>query len=277
MQKMINQSENLKRVVVSLIAIPIILIATYLGGYYFFAFVAVIGLISFFEFSLFAKNKGANVNLLLGATVIFIFLINQFIGFVDLITIIVLSSLLLLTVELFRNKGSAIINLGATFLGIFYIGVFSVTLISLREFYPSNSDLNIYGAYLIISILASIWIGDSAAYYGGITLGKHKLFSRVSPKKSWEGAIFGFIFSVGVMILAKVLVLNFLSWVDVLVIGIIIGTIGQIGDLVESLLKRDSEVKDSSSLIPGHGGFFDRFDSLFFCAPAIWIYLKYFV
>jgi len=277
MRKMINRSENLKRVVVSLIAIPIILIATYLGGYYFFAFVATISLISFYEFSLLVKNKGANVNLLLGAAVIFIFLINQFIGFVDLITIIVLSSLALLTVELFRNKGSAILNLGVTFLGIFYIGIFSVTLISLREFYPSNSDLNVNGAYLIISILLSIWIGDSAAYYGGITLGKHKLFPRVSPKKSWEGAIFGFIFSVGVMILAKVLELNFLSWVDVLFIGISIGTIGQIGDLVESLLKRDSEVKDSSSLIPGHGGFFDRFDSLLFCAPAIWIYLKYFV
>ena len=276
MRKMINRSENLKRVFVSLIAIPIILIGTYLGGYYFFAFVAIISLISFFEFSLLVKNKGANVNLLLGAAVIFIFLINQFIGFIELTTIIVLSSLLLLTFELFRNKGSAIINLGATFLGIFYIGIFSVTLIALREYYPSDNDLNINGAYLIISILVSIWIGDSAAYYGGITLGRHKLFPRVSPKKSWEGAIFGFIFSVGVIILAKVLVLNFLSWVDVLFIGIIIGTIGQIGDLVESLLKRDSEVKDSSSLIPGHGGFFDRFDSLLFCAPAIWIYLKYF-
>ena len=274
---MINRSENLKRVVVSLIAIPIILIATYLGGYYFFAFVAIISLISFYELNLLAKNKGANVNLLLGLAVIFVLLINQLIGFVDLITLIVLSSLSILTVELFRNKGSAIINLGATFLGIFYIGIFSTTLISLRELYPSNSDLNINGAYLIISILVSIWIGDSAAYYGGITFGKHKLFPRVSPKKSWEGAIFGFIFSVGVMILAKLLVLDFLNWVNVLVIGIITGTIGQIGDLVESLLKRDSEVKDSSSLIPGHGGFFDRFDSLLFCVPAIWIYLKYFV
>jgi len=183
--------------------------------------------------------------------------------------------LLLLGVELFRKKGSAILNLGTTFLGIFYIGIFSTTFISLREFYSVDFESDIYGAYLIISILASIWIGDSAAYYGGTTFGRHKLFPRVSPKKSWEGAIFGFIFSVGTMILAKELVLHFLSLQSAVVVGIITGTVGQIGDLVESLLKRDAAVKDSSSIIPGHGGFFDRFDSLLFSAPAIWLYLKY--
>jgi phosphatidate cytidylyltransferase len=269
-------SENLKRVVVSIAGVPLILIASYLGGYYFFSFVTIISLMSFYEFSLLVKHKGVNVNLLLGGIIIFVFLLNQFLVFVDLFSIILLSSLALLTLELFRNKGSAIFNLGSTFLGIFYIGIFSATLISLRELYSIENSINNIGAFLIISILASIWIGDSAAYYGGITFGKHKLFPRVSPKKSWEGAIFGFIFSVGTMILAKVLVLNALNWINVLVIGIIIGIVGQIGDLVESLIKRDSEVKDSSSLIPGHGGFFDRFDSLLFSAPAIWIYLKYF-
>jgi len=269
-------SENLKRVFVSLIGVPIILIASYLGGYYFFSFVVIISLISFYEFSLLVKNKGANVNLFLGGLIILILLLNQFMNFVDLFAIILLSSLSLLTVELFRNKGSAIFNLGSTFLGIYYIGVFSAALILLREFYSNDFYAENLGAYFIISILASIWIGDSAAYYGGINFGRHKLFPRVSPKKSWEGAIFGFIFSVGTMILAKVLVLNSLSWMNVIIIGIIIGTIGQIGDLVESLIKRDSGVKDSSSLIPGHGGFFDRFDSLLFSAPAIWIYLKYF-
>jgi len=269
------KSENFKRVIVALIGIPLILIASYLGGFYFFIFVAVISLLSFYEFSLLVKNKKSDVNFILGSIIIFILLLNQYISFTQLELIILLSSLSLLVFELFRNKGSAILNLGSTFLGIFYIGLFSASLISIREFYSSGNDSNDYGAFFIISILASIWIGDSAAYYGGITFGRHKLFPRVSPKKSWEGAIFGFIFSVGTLILAKVIVLNFLSWTDVLVIGIIIGLIGQIGDLVESLIKRDSEVKDSSTLIPGHGGFFDRFDSLLFSAPAIWVYLKY--
>jgi phosphatidate cytidylyltransferase len=269
-------SENLKRVIVSIIAIPVILVATYLGGYYFLTLVIIISLISFYEFSLIVRNKSAYANLLLGELIILLFLLNQFKTFVDTNTLIILSSLLLLMTELFRNKGSAILNLGVTFLGIFYIGIFSTALIALREFNSVFSENYINGAYLVISIFASIWIGDSAAYYGGTAFGKHKLFTRVSPKKSWEGAILGFIFSVATMILAQVIILEFLSILSALVIGIIIGTIGQIGDLVESLLKRDATVKDSSSFIPGHGGFFDRFDSLLFSAPVIWMYLSYF-
>jgi phosphatidate cytidylyltransferase len=269
-------SENLKRVIVSIIAIPVILVATYLGGYYFLTLVIIISLISFYEFSLIVRNKSAYANLLLGELIILLFLLNQFKTFVDTNTLIILSSLLLLMTELFRNKGSAILNLGVTFLGIFYIGIFSTALIALREFNSVFSENYINGAYLVISIFASIWIGDSAAYYGGTAFGKHKLFTRVSPKKSWEGAILGFIFSVATMILAQVIILEFLSILSALVIGIIIGTIGQIGDLVESLLKRDAIVKDSSSFIPGHGGFFDRFDSILFSAPVIWIYLSYF-
>ena len=268
--------ENLKRVIVSIVAIPVILIAAYLGGYYFLALVIIIGLMSFYEFSLIVRNKNAYVNLIFGELIILLFLINQFKTFIDANTLILLSSLLLLMMELFRNKGSAILNLGVTFLGIFYIGMFSTTLIALRELQSIFGDNYIDGAYLVISIFASIWIGDSAAYYGGTAFGKHKLFPRVSPKKSWEGAILGFIFSIATMILAHVIILDFLSMLNAFVVGIIIGVVGQIGDLVESLFKRDATVKDSSSLIPGHGGFFDRFDSLLFSAPVIWMYLIYF-
>ncbi len=268
-------TENFKRVVVSVIAIPVILAATYLGGYYFFIFVAVVGLVSFYEFSILVKNKGADAHLVWSMLVIFFLLLNQYLNIIELTTFILLISLSLLILELFRNKGSAILNLGVTFLGIFYVGIFLSSLIALREFYPDTNEYQ-RGAFILFSIFTSIWIGDSAAYYGGTALGKHKLFPRVSPKKSWEGAIFGFIFSIGAMILAKFIILDFLSLSSIVIIGLIIGTFGQIGDLVESLLKRDSDIKDSSSLIPGHGGFLDRFDSLIFSAPVIWLYLKYF-
>ncbi|MCH7516921.1 MAG: phosphatidate cytidylyltransferase, partial [Bacteroidetes bacterium] len=172
----------------------------------------------------------------------------------------------------FRNKNSAIITLGTTLLGILYFGMFAYTLLSIREFYQFNYT---QGGLLIISIFASIWICDSAAFFGGTSLGKHKLFTRVSPNKSWEGALFGLLFAIVAMVISKVVILNFLMWVDVIAIGLIVGIIGQIGDLIESLFKRDARVKDSSNIIPGHGGIFDRFDSLLYTAPALFLYIKY--
>ena len=144
----------------------------------------------------------------------------------------------------------------------------------IREFYIQPEEDYLHGGFLIIFIFASIWICDSAAYYIGTAFGKHKLFPRVSPKKSWEGAIAGFVFAILTMIASKVIFLDFLSWNSTIGIGIIIGILGQIGDLIESLFKRDSGVKDSSGLIPGHGGIFDRFDSLIFSAPWILILLN---
>ncbi len=271
-----NLSENIKRIAVSFAAIPIIILASYFGGYYFLAFVIVVSVTAYYEFILFCKKKEINANLLLASIIILLLVLNQFKHFMDVYSIIISSSLLLLIFELFRNKGSAILNLGATYLGIFYIGLFSTALLGLREFYPNVDGLYVRGGYLIISILAGIWLGDSAAYYGGTAFGKHKLFPRVSPNKSWEGAVFGFLFSLGTMIFAKLVVLDFLAWNNVIVLGIIVGIVGQLGDLIESLLKRDAGVKDSSAIIPGHGGVFDRFDSLLFVAPAVWFYLRYF-
>ena len=271
-----NLSENFKRIAVSFAAIPVIVLASYFGGYYFLTFVLFISIAAYYEFVSFCKKKAINANLWLSSIIILVLIINQFRHFIDVYTIIIISSLLLLIFELFRNKGSAILNLSAAYLGIFYIGLFSTALLGLREFYPNVDELYVRGGYLVISILASIWLGDSAAYYGGTAIGRHKLFPRVSPNKSWEGAIFGFIFSIGAMILARLIVLDFLSWNNIIVIGIIIGIVGQVGDLVESLLKRDAGVKDSSAIIPGHGGVFDRFDSLLFVAPAVWFYLRYF-
>lgn len=267
-------SNNATRVLVAIIAIPVVIGASYFGGIYFFLFTLIISTIAFYEFSVLAKNKGANVNLWVGLLSIILFLINQYSFFVSFLSIILLTVFLLSLIELFRNKDSAIINLGTTLLGIFYIGLFSTALLGIREFY--QDDLYNRGGYIIIAVLATIWICDSAAYYGGTALGKHKLFKRVSPNKSWEGAIFGFIFALATMILAKIIILNFLSWNTIIALGFMVGIFGQVGDLIESLIKRDAGVKDSSTIIPGHGGIFDRFDSLLYTAPLIFLYLSFF-
>jgi phosphatidate cytidylyltransferase len=269
-------SNNALRIIVSVFAIPVILAASYFGGIYFFIFTLFIALAAYYEFVLLAKKKGANANLWFGFISIIFLLINNFKVFIDFYSIVLFIVFVITLIELFRNNGSAILNIGASLLGIFYIGLFTSALLGIREFYPGIEELYSRGGYLIISIFASIWICDSAAYYGGTALGRHKLFPRVSPNKSWEGAIFGFIFAVITMVLAQILVLNFLSLSTAIAIGVIVGLFGQIGDLIESLLKRDAAVKDSSGIIPGHGGIFDRFDSILYTAPIILLYLKYF-
>ena len=264
-----------QRVLVAIAAIPIIIAACYFGNLFFFLFVLAIALLAYYEFYSFVINKNTHVNIWFGELIIFALLLNQYRFFISYQSLFLVIVFLISLVELFRNNGSAIINIGATLLGIFYIGLFSSAIIGIREFY--SGEVRYYdGGYLIISILVTIWICDSAAFYGGTAFGKHKLFPRVSPKKSWEGAIFGFIFAILSMMTAHEILLNFVPLSEAIIFGIIIGTIGQLGDLVESLFKRDAGVKDSSSLIPGHGGLFDRFDSLLFVAPVIFLVLKYF-
>lgn len=265
------------RIIVSLIAIPLIIAACFYGGIPFLFFTLFIGLVAFWEFAKLAQNKKANVNIMLGYLSVAIIIFNSYLKFTDVSTILIGSTVLIFLTELFRNKDSAIINIGTTLLGVIYFGVLSSSILLIREVFSGNNLLYAEGGYLIISILISIWVCDSAAFFLGSAFGKHKLFPRVSPNKSWEGAIAGFIFSIISMLIAKFYFVDFLSLQDAIVMGIIVGTVGQMGDLVESLIKRDAGVKDSSALIPGHGGILDRFDSLLLTAPVVYLYLHFFV
>ncbi len=270
-------SNTAQRILVSLVAIPLIVAVCYIGKIPFLLFVIIIGLMAFHEFYSMAKKKNIFLNLLIGFPSVIAIILNNYFQFIEFKFLLLIIVLLLLLTELFRNKSSAIQNIGASLLGIFYMGFFAASILGIREFFAYSDLLYTEGGFIIISILVSIWICDSAAFFLGTAFGKHKMFPRVSPNKSWEGAIAGFVFAVLTMIAAKALILDFLSLTDALVIGIIVGAFGQIGDLIESLIKRDAGVKDSSALIPGHGGIFDRFDSLLFSSPIIYIYLNYFV
>jgi phosphatidate cytidylyltransferase len=202
-------------------------------------------------------------------------ILNVYFKFLEFYVLFLFASIIILITELFRNKASAIINVAVTFLGILYLGLFSSSILLIREIFSESELLYSEGGYLIISIMIAIWICDSAAFFIGSAFGKHKLFPRVSPNKSWEGAIAGFVFAIVSMIAAKAIFLDIITLTDSIIIGTIVGTVGQIGDLVESLVKRDAGVKDSSAIIPGHGGIFDRFDSLLFTAPVVYIYLHF--
>lgn len=215
------------------------------------------------------------------------------------LTVLFLFLTLVMLVELFRNNGSAFLNAGATIFGVMYVGVFLASLTGLRELFGAEFPYHLaiqfvpdaaplyddslrsityaWGGWTIVAILVSIWMCDTMAYFGGLTMGKHKLFPRVSPNKSWEGAVWGFVGAVATMTIFRATLLPYLALHQALIIGVMIGVFGQIGDLIESLLKRDAGVKDSSAIIPGHGGVFDRFDSLIFVAPMLYLYIDFVV
>jgi phosphatidate cytidylyltransferase len=134
-----------------------------------------------------------------------------------------------------------------------------------------------WGGLVVVTVLSTVWICDTAAYHVGKAIGRHKLFPRVSPKKSVEGAVAGFIAAIGAALAAKFLLLGWLGTGQAVTLGVIVGVAGQAGDLFESLLKRDAEVKDSSGFLPGHGGVLDRFDSLLIVSPVAYLYLDFIV
>lgn len=171
---------------------------------------------------------------------------------------------------LFAKKEEVISHLGKIFLSIIYI-VVPFTLIVQIPFL--NATFN-YVNTTILGVFLLIWTNDTFAFIIGKNFGKHKLLERISPNKTIEGFIGGMVFT---FILSFILAQQFKthSLVQWIVIAGIVSIFGVLGDLIESMFKRQAQVKDSSNLIPGHGGFLDRFDSVIFAAPFIFIYLQF--
>ncbi len=172
---------------------------------------------------------------------------------------------------LFAKKEEVISHLGKIFLSIIYI-VVPFTLIVQIPFL--NTTFN-YVNTTILGVFLLIWTNDTFAFLVGSNFGKHKLLERISPNKTIEGFIGGmvFTFTLSFFLANQFTTLSLIQWV---VIAGIVSIFGVLGDLIESMFKRQANVKDSSNFIPGHGGFLDRFDSVIFAAPFIFIYL-YFV
>jgi phosphatidate cytidylyltransferase len=302
------------RVLVAIVAIPAIVACAWFGGYLWALFVAAVTVLALTEYAAMARAKDAapQTVLMIAASLalLLVFLHERLARDVSalagggfawplrwqaLLWVALLLGLVAPLIELYRRGGSPLRNLAATHGGVWYIGLFLASAVGVREIFcvsefpvarvfgavdlsvAQRAQLDAWGGGTVIALLAAIWMCDTAAYFGGRAMGRHKLFPRVSPNKTWEGAVWGFAAAVGTLVAARALGLSYLSAVDAVVLGGVVGVLGQFGDLVESLLKRDAGVKDSSALLPGHGGVFDRFDSFIFVAPAVFLYLDFIV
>ena len=174
--------------------------------------------------------------------------------------------------ELYLKKENPVMNWAYSMLSQLYIAL-PFAMLNVLSFHTSPMDTSVsYNPILPLSVFVFIWLSDTGAYCVGSLIGRHRLFERISPKKSWEGSIGGGIVAIGSsFIFAHYFpIMNMAEWAGLALIVVIFGTWG---DLTESLLKRQLHIKDSGAILPGHGGMLDRFDSALMAIPAAVVYL----
>ena len=169
-------------------------------------------------------------------------------------------------VELWRKKPTPIANIATTFAGVIYVAMPMVLMFTISTYLVGK-----WNPWAILAFISIIWINDVFAYLVGVMFGKHRLCERISPKKSWEGFAGGLAGAVAVSLLyCHLFGGNLLVWGG---LGLVVALTGVAGDFAESLMKREADVKDSGSIMPGHGGFLDRFDALYMSVPFAFVYL----
>ncbi len=257
-------------VVLAVIVIGSLLISNWTFGLLLLA----ITLGGVFEFYRMSRAKGIDPQKVAGycsATAIFSLGFDYFYNGsqlnIELLLFLMLIVPLMFIVELFKGGDRPFTNVGVTVLGLIYVAVPMAMLAGV----PLLLGQGEWNPYTMIFYILVIWSNDTFAYLVGTPFGKHRLNERISPKKSWEGFFGGIVGAILVSIIAAYcLESSYVMWVGV---GIITSVVGCLGDLVESMFKRTCGVKDSGNILPGHGGWLDRFDGLIFSAPFVFVFL----
>jgi len=261
------------RVLTAAVGIPVVMGLTYLGGTVFAAVIAFAGILAQLELYDLQIRLGWNPNRWLGVAMALAVMLRSEIGWSEPLLV---GFVLILIADLLRTgpDHSPTARLSGTLLGVIYPAWLFSYLTDIRLGLASTLDTaQAFGTTMMLLIL--VWVADSAAYYVGKSVGKRPLAPSLSPKKTWEGSLASVPGALAAAICFKLTWLDWLTWTDVVVLSLISGAWGQVGDLAESAFKRSVGVKDSASLLPGHGGMLDRIDSLIVVVPVYYFYLHY--
>lgn len=269
-----------RRIGFAVVALPIALWVMYAGGWLLTGFVAITAVLGVRELYAFAIMQGTRPLVRTGLASALVLPVLTYAGLStwpalreSAVYAGALWLLAVMLVGLARRASSdrPLAALAITVFGVAYAGALPCFLLAIRHL-PGHGSFDLLGAALVTLPLAITWVGDTAAMFGGMLLGGPKLAPRVSPGKTWSGSACGVVASMATAVLFARLALRplglELTLGQLLPFGAIVSVLGQAGDLAESLLKREVGLKDSSALIPGHGGVLDRLDSLYFALPA---------
>jgi phosphatidate cytidylyltransferase len=264
------------RIASGVLFVPLLIVLARTGGLTFLGFVCLQVALGIREFYQMMRRKGLVPRATLG---VLASLGLQWVAFrpqASQADFLVTAALLLgLALALRRTEWPRQVeNLGVTALGVLYVGWLSSHLVLLRELPWLAGTEYARGASFVLLAFFVTWSCDTGAYAVGRLWGRIRPWRSISPQKSIEGAFGGFVSAALAALIARAWFAPYLSVTHAIVLGTLVGVFAQVGDFVESLLKRDTRHDDSSDLIPGHGGVLDRFDSLYFAAPVVYYYLK---
>lgn len=262
-------SQLTHRVGVALWGIPLLVIVVLIGGGLFALFLAAVCCLAANEFYRLSESKGAAVSMGIVCAgllpLVMHFRPDWSLYFLALGILVIALTLPSHRLENLLGRFSSAAG------GVVYPSLLLSFLVLIRD---GAWEKHYYGGMVLIYILTAIWICDTAAYFGGNAFGKRKLAPVVSPNKTWEGAIFGIIGALFWAVIAGQVLKPVLTVPQCVIGALIVGTVGQLGDLAESALKRSAGVKDTGNILGPHGGVLDRFDSLAAVAPVFFFYFK---
>ncbi len=280
-------SETTTRVVVAAIGIPVAVLVVYLGGWALVGMIGVIAVLACLEFYRLAETKGVRPLRGLGAALAALFVVMAMLARTEgpdaarFGTLLIVGALVTATLSIWRVgvAGQPLLSVSATLTGALYTGALLSFAVFLR--YLPGHESAWHGAALLFAPILLTWASDTFAYFVGRSLGTRKLIPSVSPGKTVQGAVGAIIGAVVTGMAYSLLLASFstyqLSVVQGALLGLAVSVVAQIGDLAESLFKRDAGVKDSGRLLPGHGGALDRFDSLLFALPLGYYFFRFVV